>query len=180
MHLCLFSPLWIPCVCLCLPWHCYSLGNYSANKLGARPNTEPCFLGLIDSLDVFRVWSISVKSQFLTSGCAMGLSEASFRKYRQIIPDREQAGIWESDQEQKQWWRFVIEHNMSLKAPGEETQQGTEQFPCFSCHDLLDNMLSMTSCQATTCCCVPDEIPIDFTFKEFFTPLHLFFFLLLE
>lgn len=59
---------------------------------------------------------------------------------------------------------------MSLKAPGNEMHQGREQpTPPFFCHDLSDNMLSMTSCQATTCCCVPDEIPIDFTFKEFLT-----------
>lgn len=90
---CLFSPWRIPCVfvCLCLPWHRYNLGNYSANKLGARPNRKSCFLGLIDSLDVLRVWSISVKAHFLTSGCVMRLSQTSFTK-KQTAYLRRRAG----------------------------------------------------------------------------------------
>lgn len=48
------------CVCFSLSWHFYSLGNYSANKLGGRLNRESCFLGLIDSPDVLKVWSVSV------------------------------------------------------------------------------------------------------------------------
>lgn len=65
VYLCLFSPWWIPCVCFCVPWHCYNLGNYSANKLGAMPNTESFFVGLIDSLDVLRLRSISVHDFWL-------------------------------------------------------------------------------------------------------------------
>lgn len=50
-----FSMVKPPCVRLCLPWHRYNLGNYSANKLGARPNRVSCFMGLIDSPDVLRL-----------------------------------------------------------------------------------------------------------------------------
>lgn len=90
----LISPWWIPSVCVCVYrgtatfWVITVQTNWAPGR-----NRESCFLGLIDSLDVLRVWSISVRAQFSTSVCVIRLPQASFRKYWQLISDSAQAVI---------------------------------------------------------------------------------------
>lgn len=168
VHLCLFSPWWIPRVCFCLPWPCYNLGNYRANKLGARPKR----LAFWGSLTPW-MCSESDQSPFLTSGCVTRSSQASFggaqaAHFRQRAGRKGEEG---GNRDRKVLWvrrngpwssgtrtaEPVLLQRIMLFAGGRHP---------FSCHELSDHMLSLSSCQATTCFRVPSEIPSDFVFKR--------------
>ena len=139
-----------------------TLGNYSANKLGAGPNRESCFLGLIDSLD--GMCSEPDQSPVLTSARVMRLSQASFRRPRKLVSDsREQGCCWKSEEGQNR----DSEALRTNRGPEQQSPCRSSVLCCLRAAAVSFSPVttSQSTHKATNCFRAPSEIPGYFMFK---------------